>query len=279
MRLVVAGGAGFIGHRMCARLLERGAEVVCVDNLLTGAYENIEGLVDHPGFSFVEADITQQVPVTGRIDAVVNLASPASPVDFGPLALEILNVAPGAAGYVELARLHGAADPPGLDEQVYGEPLVHRSRKRTGQRQPDRGPIGLRRGQAVCRSAHLRIPPSPWPRGPGGEDFQHLRTGMRPDYGRIVSTFVTEGSATSPSPSTTMDRRPAASASWTTRWTACSRCWPPTSPRPVRRRERGRTPRRRPRPPRPPAGWIEVRDRLRRPSPRRPVPGQVVAPI
>jgi nucleoside-diphosphate-sugar epimerase len=200
MRLVVAGGAGFIGHRMCARLLERGAEVVCVDNLLTGAYENIEGLVDHPGFSFVEADITQQVPVTGRIDAVVNLASPASPVDFGPLALEILDVGSrGTANLLELARLHGARILQASTSEVYGEPLVHP--------QPETywgnvNPIGVRSvydeakrfAEALTFAYHRRH---------GLEVrvariFNTYGPGMRPDDGRIVSTFVTQALSDEP---------------------------------------------------------------------------------
>lgn len=200
MRVLVAGGAGFIGNRMCRRLLERGAEVVCVDNLLTGAFENIEGLVDHRGFSFVEADITLQLPDTGRLDAVVNLASPASPVDFGPLALEILDVGSrGTANLLELARLHSARYLHASTSEVYGEPLVHP--------QPETywgnvNPIGVRSvydeakrfAEALTFAYHrrhglqVRV----------ARIFNTYGPGMRPDDGRIVSTFVIQALSDEP---------------------------------------------------------------------------------
>ncbi|MBO0728041.1 MAG: SDR family oxidoreductase [Acidimicrobiaceae bacterium] len=200
MRVLVAGGAGFIGNRMCRRLLERGAEVVCVDNLLTGAFENIEGLLDHRGFSFVEADITLQLPDTGRLDAVVNLASPASPVDFGPLALEILDVGSrGTANLLELARLHSARYLHASTSEVYGEPLVHP--------QPETywgnvNPIGVRSvydeakrfAEALTFAYHrrhglqVRV----------ARIFNTYGPGMRPDDGRIVSTFVIQALSDEP---------------------------------------------------------------------------------
>src|ERR1700677_2720398 len=109
MRVVVAGGAGFIGATLCARLLDRGDEVVCVDNLVTGSADNVEALVRRPGFAFVEADVAAATPVGGPLDAVVNLACPASPVDFEPLALEILDVGSrGVANLLDLAHRRGA---------------------------------------------------------------------------------------------------------------------------------------------------------------------------
>jgi nucleoside-diphosphate-sugar epimerase len=79
MRVLVAGGAGFIGANMCARLLDRGDRVVCVDNLVTGSAEQVKELLKRDQFSFVEADIAVGVPVEGPFDAVLNLACPASP--------------------------------------------------------------------------------------------------------------------------------------------------------------------------------------------------------
>src|ERR1700676_3154847 len=126
MRMLVAGGAGLIGTSMCARLLERGDEVTCVDNLVTGSAENVKNLARNSAFSFIEADVTKEVPVAGAFDAVINLACPASPADFGPLALEILDVGSrGVANLLEMAHRSGATFLQSSTSEVYGQPLVH----------------------------------------------------------------------------------------------------------------------------------------------------------
>ena len=76
---LVAGGAGFVGSHLCDELLARGFDVVCVDSLLTGRESNIRPLLNHPGFTFIEQDITQPVRIEGRIDQIYNLACAASP--------------------------------------------------------------------------------------------------------------------------------------------------------------------------------------------------------
>ena len=81
-RVVVTGGAGFLGSHLCHRLLERGDEVVCLDNLITGSVTNIEDLFGQPGFSFVELDVSTFIHVPGDVDAVLHFASPASPSDL-----------------------------------------------------------------------------------------------------------------------------------------------------------------------------------------------------
>jgi dTDP-glucose 4,6-dehydratase len=193
-RVLVAGGAGFIGARMCARLLDRGDEVVCVDNLVTGSAANIEDLLDRPGMSLVEADVAAAVPAPGRFGAVVNLACPASPADFGPLSLEIMAVgSAGVANLLEVARRDGARFLQASTSEVYGEPLVHP--------QPETywgnvNPIGPRSvydeakrfGEALT-VAHARR---------HGTDvaiariFNTYGPGMRPDDGRVVSNFVVQ---------------------------------------------------------------------------------------
>ncbi|PZR84252.1 MAG: epimerase, partial [Candidatus Aeolococcus gillhamiae] len=134
MRALVAGGAGFIGSSLCRRMLERGNQVVCVDSLLTGRSGNVEELADHPGFSFVQADVTRSLggpngPLAGLqapLDAVLNLACPASPADFGPLALEILDVGSrGVAQLLETAMQHGAVYLQASTSEVYGDPKIH----------------------------------------------------------------------------------------------------------------------------------------------------------
>ena len=93
MRVLVAGGSGFIGSHLCEALLDRGDEVVAVDNFVTGRRSNVSHLLDHTGFTLVERDITSgDIDVAGRFDAVLDLASPASPVDFKTMPLEILAV-------------------------------------------------------------------------------------------------------------------------------------------------------------------------------------------
>jgi len=76
-RVLIAGGAGFIGSHLADALLARGDEVIAVDNFITGRPENIEHLADHPNFLFLEQDVTEQLFIDGYIDAVMDLASPA----------------------------------------------------------------------------------------------------------------------------------------------------------------------------------------------------------
>src|SRR5437762_5448421 len=82
LKFLVAGGAGFIGSNLCGTLVNRGDEVVCIDNLVTGRLENIASLLALPNFTFVEHDLVDGVPAIGPLDAVLNLASPASPVGY-----------------------------------------------------------------------------------------------------------------------------------------------------------------------------------------------------
>ena len=125
-RVVVAGGAGFIGSHLCERLLQRGDEVIAVDNFVTGARTNVVPLLDDPRFSLVDHDVCRPLAVDGAVDAVLHLASPASPKDFATLPLEIL--AAGSEGtrmLLELARAKGARFLVTSTSEVYGEPLEH----------------------------------------------------------------------------------------------------------------------------------------------------------
>jgi dTDP-glucose 4,6-dehydratase len=124
--VVVAGGAGFIGSHLCEKLLERGDEVVAVDNFLTGARANLVTMLAAERFSFVEHDVCQPLAVDGAVDAVLHLASPASPKDFATLPLEILAVgSDGTRNLLELARAKGARFLVTSTSEVYGEPLEH----------------------------------------------------------------------------------------------------------------------------------------------------------
>jgi dTDP-glucose 4,6-dehydratase len=122
----VTGGAGFVGSHLCERLVAEGCGVVCVDNLSTGSAANVEHLTEEPGFEFFEADVTRPVEVSGQLEEVYHLASPASPSDFERRAIEILDVgSAGTRNVLEIARESGARFLLASTSEVYGDPLVH----------------------------------------------------------------------------------------------------------------------------------------------------------
>ena len=124
MRILVAGGAGFIGSHLCRLLLQRGHSVVCADNLLTGRRENVQELEDRPGFRFLDADISHMEAVP--VDAIIHLASPASPVDYDRLPLETMaSNSLGTWRLIDIAREVGASLLFVSTSEVYGDPLVH----------------------------------------------------------------------------------------------------------------------------------------------------------
>jgi dTDP-glucose 4,6-dehydratase len=125
-RIVVTGGAGFIGSHLCDKLLARGDEVVAVDNLCTGRMQNIAGAESHPAFTFVRADVIEELPVDGHIDGVLHFASPASPPEYLAMPMETLNVGSiGTRRALDLAREHNARFLLASTSEVYGDPLVH----------------------------------------------------------------------------------------------------------------------------------------------------------
>ena len=129
-RVVVAGGAGFIGSYVCESLVNRGDQVVAIDNLVTGRPDNVAGLLGHERFALVEHDVCQPFERTGalapRVDLVMDLASPASPDDFDRLPLEILAVGSAGTGHLlDAARADGARFFLASTSEVYGDPLVH----------------------------------------------------------------------------------------------------------------------------------------------------------
>jgi dTDP-glucose 4,6-dehydratase len=125
-RIVVTGGAGFLGSHLVDALLDRGDEVVCIDNLLTGSTENVEHLFGRPGFTFVEHDVSRFVWVPGPVDAVMHLASPASPVDYLEMPIQTLKVGSlGTHNCLGLAKAKDARFFLASTSEVYGDPLVH----------------------------------------------------------------------------------------------------------------------------------------------------------
>ena len=130
MRVLVAGGAGFIGCWLCERLLDRGDEVICVDNYITGTPDNVRQLEDRAAFTAVEHDICEPFQPGGAVDAVYNLASPASPVDYFRLPLETLHVGSiGTENLLRIAEAHGARYLQASTSEVYGDPDVHPQRE------------------------------------------------------------------------------------------------------------------------------------------------------
>ena len=125
-RVVVTGGAGFVGSWVCERLLDLHAEVLCVDNLLTGVEDNLGRMRDRPGFSFLEQDISAGLDVGGRVDAVLHLASPASPVHYLRWPVETLRVGSlGTMHALDLAERRHARFLLASTSEVYGDPLEH----------------------------------------------------------------------------------------------------------------------------------------------------------
>jgi len=192
VRAIVAGGGGFIGSHLCDALLDRGDEVIAVDNFATGRRLNLEHLVDHPRFTVVEHDVTEPLVVDGAVDAVLNLASPASPIDFLRMPLEILAVgSTGTRNLLDLAVSKGARFFLASTSEVYGDPLVNPQPEsylgnvssigpRSCYDEAKRFSEALTAAYERARGADVRI----------ARIFNTYGERMRPDDGRVVTNFV-----------------------------------------------------------------------------------------
>jgi dTDP-glucose 4,6-dehydratase len=126
MRVVVTGGAGFLGSHLCDRLLAEGHEVIAVDNLLTGNPRNIGHLADEKRFRFLRHDVTRFIFIDGPVDAVMHFASPASPIDYLELPIQTLKVGSlGTHNALGLAMAKKARFLLASTSECYGDPLVH----------------------------------------------------------------------------------------------------------------------------------------------------------
>ncbi len=126
MRILVTGGAGFIGSHLCERLLVDGHEVLAMDNLLTGTTDNIAHLAGREDFSFIHHDVTNYIFVHGRLDFIFHLASPASPIDYLTYPIQTLKVGSlGTHKTLGLALVKEAGFILASTSEVYGDPLVH----------------------------------------------------------------------------------------------------------------------------------------------------------
>ena len=126
MRILVTGGAGFLGSHLCERLLELGHDVVALDNMVTGRETNVGHLKASPRFQLVHADLCEGIPIAGRFERIFHLASPASPIDYVELPFETLYVgSDGTRHVLERAEGDGARVMLASTSEVYGDPAVH----------------------------------------------------------------------------------------------------------------------------------------------------------
>ncbi|NPV09975.1 MAG: SDR family oxidoreductase [Anaerolineae bacterium] len=192
MRVLITGGAGFIGSHLCELFLDRGHEAIAMDNLITGNVENLEGLIGRRGFTFIDYDVTNYVHVPGPLDAILHLASLPSPVDYLRLPIKTLKVgALGTHKTLGLARAKGARYLLASTSEVYGDPKVHPQREDYWGNVNPVGPRGVydeskRFAEAMTMAYH---------RAHGIETriariFNTYGPRMRLDDGRVVPNFI-----------------------------------------------------------------------------------------
>ncbi len=194
MRILIAGGAGFIGSHLADSFLARGDEVIAVDNFISSRPENIAHLMDHERFLFLEHDVTEPLLIEGHLDVVMDLASPASPSDFDTIPLEILAVGSiGTRNLLDLAVLKSAKFFLASTSEVYGDPLVHPQPESYLGNVSCTGPRSCydeakRFSEAITMAYHrvhdldIRIV----------RIFNTYGPRMRPDDGRVVTNFISQ---------------------------------------------------------------------------------------
>jgi UDP-glucuronate decarboxylase len=192
MRILVTGGAGFIGSHLCERLLDHGHEVVCLDNFFTGKQDNVGRLRSRPGFTLLDQDVME--PFSAEVERIFHLACPASPVHYQRDPVRTLKTAVlGTMNALELARARGARMLLASTSEVYGDPTVHpQSESYWGYVNPI-GPRacydeGKRVAETLCFDYHRR----------DGADIRVVRIfntygpRMAMNDGRVVSNFVVQ---------------------------------------------------------------------------------------
>ncbi len=191
-RVVVTGGAGFLGSHLCERLLDRGDEVVALDNLVTGSVDNIEHLFGRSGFTYVEHDVSTYIWVPGPVDVVMHFASPASPKDYLEMPIQTLKVGSlGTHNGLGLAKAKDATFFLASTSEVYGDPEVHPQPEEYWGHVNPVGPRGVydeakRFAEAMTMAYHSHH----------GLDVRIVRIfnsygpRMRPEDGRVISNFL-----------------------------------------------------------------------------------------
>ena len=199
-RVVVTGGAGFLGSHLCECLLERGDEVLVLDNLVTGSLDNVSHLVANERFSFVRHDVSNFVHVPGPVDAILHFASPASPRDYLELPIQTLKVGSlGTHNLLGLAKDKGARFLLASTSEVYGDPVEHPQTESYWGNVNPVGPRGVydeakRFAEAMTMAYHRYH----------GVDVRIVRIfntygpRMRPNDGRVVSNFLVQALAGKP---------------------------------------------------------------------------------
>lgn len=198
-RALVTGGAGFIGSHLCERLISEGYFVACMDNLITGSYQNVAHL-EGESFEFLDRDVTTYIDLSGELDEVYHFASPASPKDFERIPIQILKVgAMGTHNALGLAKTKDARFMLASTSEVYGDPLVHPQAESYWGNVNQIGIRGVydeakRYAEAITMAYHryhgldtriVRIFNAHGPR-------------MRPDDGRMVPNFIQQALAGEP---------------------------------------------------------------------------------
>lgn len=194
MRVVLTGGAGFLGFHLSEILLGRGDEVVCVDNLISGTQSNVDALSRHDGFEFLLQDASVPYEVAGPVDAVMHFASPASVPDYLANPLETLRVGSnGTFNALDLARAHDARFLVASTSEIYGEPLVHPQPESYWGNVNPNGPRSVydeaKRFAEAVTAAYRRT---------YGTDTSIVRffntygPRMRPEDGRVVTNFIVQ---------------------------------------------------------------------------------------
>ena len=199
-RIVVTGGAGFLGSHLCDALVGAGADVVCLDNFITGSEDNIAHLFGHERFHIVNHDVTEYLVVPGEVDAVLHFASPASPIDYLQLPIQTLKVGGlGTHKALGLAKDKGARFLLASTSEVYGDPQVHPQPETYWGNVNPIGPRGVydeakRYAEALAFAYHrthdvdIRI----------ARIFNTYGPRMRLNDGRAVPTFVAQALAGQP---------------------------------------------------------------------------------
>lgn len=189
-RILVTGGAGFLGSNLCKRLLDEGNEVICVDNLFTGSKENIASLLDNKSFEFIRHDIT--LPLYLEVDQIYNLACPASPphYQFDPIKTLKTSII-GASNVLGLAKRTKATILQASTSEVYGDPEIH------PQPESYRGnvnPIGIRacydEGKRAAETLFFDYYRQHNTKIKVIRIFNTYGPNMNPDDGRVVSNFI-----------------------------------------------------------------------------------------